>query len=263
MDNHLNFAEHLARLAGEILLEYFNLSGTPTQVKEDHSVVTEADLSADRAIAAALAGQYPDDRLVSEELQPVSPEKAEVVWVIDPLDGTTNFSLGLPFWGVSVARLVDGYPERAALYFPPIQETYTAQRGKGAWMNGKPIHVRPTEKGQPAAFFACCSRAHRHYQIDIRYKPRILGSAAYNLCAVARGLAVLGFEAHPKIWDLAAGWLLVEEAGGIIEPLEGGEAPFPLLAQADYRLLNFPTIIAADRRQADIAHANIRSRSRS
>jgi myo-inositol-1(or 4)-monophosphatase len=259
MNLHLNFAEHVARTAGELLMEQFNLFGTQAMIKPDRSVVTEADLSADKAAAEAILAQYPNDGLVSEELRPVSPEGKKVVWVIDPLDGTTNFSLGLPFWGVSVARLEEGYPESAALYFPTLNEIYTAQLGGGAYLNGEPIRVRPPEKDQPAAFFACCSRSHRQYQIGIRYKPRILGSAAYNLCAVARGLAVLGFEANPKIWDLAAGWLLVAEAGGIVEPLHG-EGPFPLRPAVDYRTLDFPTLSAASREQADLGHDQIRLR---
>ena len=106
-------------------------------------------------------------------------------------------------------------------YFPLLNELYTAQRGQGAWLNGNPIHTRPPDPDQPYGFFACCSRTHRRYQISIPYKPRILGSAAYSFCMLARGAALIGMEVSPKIWDIAGAWLLVQEAGGCIEPLEG------------------------------------------
>jgi myo-inositol-1(or 4)-monophosphatase len=259
MRTHLSFAIHLAQQAGELLLEQFDLFGTKASIKADFSVVTEADTAADRIITEGLTRQYPLEGLVSEELSPISPAKTQAVWVVDPLDGTTNFSLGLPFWGVSVARLVNGYPDSAALYFPILKEMYAAQRGEGAYLNEQKLQVRPLQENQTAAFFACCSRSHRRYQIGIRFKPRILGSAAYNLCAVARGTAVVGFEASPKIWDLAAGWLLIQEAGGVVEPLNGA-APFPIKPKTDYRTEDFPIITAASRDLADLAHQQIKLR---
>jgi myo-inositol-1(or 4)-monophosphatase len=225
-------------------LDYFKPSGTLTTLKPDRTVVTEADLAADRLIAQAIQENYPADQLVSEELQPVLGEPAGAVWVVDPLDGTTNFSLGLPIWGVSISRLVDGWPSTAALYFPALNELVTASLGGGAAFNGEPTLVRPPIPGQPAAFFSCCSRAHRRYAVKVRYKTRILGSAAYTFSAVARGMAILGFDATAKIWDIAAGWLVVAEAQGSIATLDGS-MPFPLLPGCDYRTRDFPTVSAA------------------
>ncbi len=241
----LEFAAGLACQAGELLLGYYKLSGVAAQLKLDHSVVTEADLAADRWIAGQIQSAYPGEGLVSEELHPGAlTEVPEHLWVIDPLDGTTNFSLGLHVWGVLVCRLARGVPDTAALYFPLLDELYTAQRGQGAWLNGEGIQPRPPLRDQPAAFFACCGRTHREYQVSVPYKPRILGSAAYSFCAVARGAAVLGFEAAPKIWDLAGAWLLVEEAGGVIETHHGPQ-PFPLRPGLDYENVKYPTLAAA------------------
>jgi myo-inositol-1(or 4)-monophosphatase len=247
MDADLHFASHLARQAGELLLGYFNRADNQTQLKADNSIVTAADVAADHLIKQSIQEAYPADILLSEELQTVYPKISDgTVWIIDPLDGTTNFSLGLYYWGVSIARLRDVQVELAALYFPLLDELFTARRGQGAFLNGEPIHVKPPDPGQPASFFACCGRTHRRYDVRVPYKPRILGSAAFSFCSVARGIALIGFEATPKIWDIAAVWLLVEEAGGVIESYNQ-DAPFPLVPGLDYSQHNFPTLAAATR----------------
>ncbi|HEX9615961.1 MAG TPA: inositol monophosphatase family protein [Anaerolineales bacterium] len=260
MSQHLHFASQLARQAGELLLSHFKLSGSQTTLKPDRTVVTEADFEADRFIAETIREHYPGEALVSEELQPSLDETGKAVWVIDPLDGTTNFSLGLQIWGVSIARLVDGRPSTGVVYFPTLNELYTAEAGMGAGLNGEPIQVRPPVPGQPTAFFSCCSRTHRRYDVNVRYKTRILGSAAYTFCAVARGMAILGFEATPKIWDISAGWLVVQEAQGLVETLDGS-LPFPLIPGFDYRTRDFPTISAATPELLAQAREQIRPRA--
>jgi myo-inositol-1(or 4)-monophosphatase len=152
------------------------------------------------------------------------------------------------------------------LYFPLVDELYTAQRGAGACLNGQPIHTRPpigrnvSAPSQPLAFFACCSRTHRRYTVNLRYKARILGSTAYTLCLVARGVALLGFEVTPKIWDLAAAWLVVSEAGGEIAAFNGS-APFPLQPRLDYARLSFPTLAAANIELAQAARSQIQPKA--
>ncbi|MEW5869991.1 MAG: inositol monophosphatase family protein [Chloroflexota bacterium] len=244
----LAFATQLARRAGAFLLDKFQTTGSMASVKPDCSAVTEADVATDRLIAAAIQEQFPNDQLLSEELQPAytgdTGPFSQAVWVIDPLDGTSNFALGLHIWGVLLARLVSGLPETAAMYFPVVDELYTAQRGQGAFLNGQPLHVQPPDPQRPFSFFACCSRTFRHYQVKIPYKARILGSAAYSLCMVARGAAVLGFEATPKMWDIAAPWLLVQEAGGILQTLDGSR-PFPIQLGQNYAAHSFPTLAAS------------------
>ena len=257
MDSPLTFASDLASRTGKKLLEYFKPNGTLTSVKEDYSVVTEADLEADQMIAEAIQHDYPDEGLISEELQPSIGEIKSAVWIVDPLDGTTNFSLGMPIWGISIARLVNGWPTTAVVYFPVVNEMFTAQRGAGAFLNGERIQTKPPIPGLPNSFFSCCTRTHQRYDVTIRYKTRILGSACYSLCAVARGMAVIGFEATPKIWDIAASWLILSEAGGIVETLDDSK-PFPLRANYDYRLKSFPTISGANLEMASQARKQIK-----
>jgi len=139
----LQFAVSLARQTGDLLLDFFRHSDLQTNFKPDHSVVTEADLAADELISKAIQEQYPGDMLLSEETQTRYPNGTNPshppLWIIDPLDGTTNFSLGLHFWGISIARLVEGRPETAVLYYPLIEELYTAERGRGAGPHD-PVH---------------------------------------------------------------------------------------------------------------------------
>lgn len=260
MDSSLKFATEIATCTGKLLLTYFKPDGIFTSIKEDYSVVTEADLAADQAIAEAIQRDFPTESLISEELQPSIGEADSAVWVVDPLDGTTNFSLGMPIWGVSIARVVDGWPTIAAVYFPVLDEMFTAQEGAGAFLNGERIHTQPPIPSRPTSFFSCCTRTFQQYDVTIRYKTRILGSACYSMCAVARGMAVVGFEATPKIWDIAACWLIVAEAGGIVDTITSSK-PFPLRANYDYRQKNFPTISGANSKMASQACKQIKPKT--
>ncbi len=245
MQTILEFASEMAVNAGEILLKYFDINGIKTQIKPDKTVVTEADYAADDYIKSAIQSNHPNDLILSEESSQKIGNTDQAVWVIDPLDGTTNFSFGLPIWGVSIARIVEQVPEIAALYFPIINELYIAQKGLGASLNGNKIMTKGKRKNHPNGFFNCCTRSHRYFNITIPYKTRILGSAAYDFCAVARGAAILGFQATAKIWDLAAGYLLLEEAGGVAEVYHPPK-PFPLSSSIDYQDQSYATIMAAN-----------------
>ena len=141
MDSSLSFATEIATHAGKQLLSYFKSNDSYTSVKEDYSVVTEADLVSDQFIAEAINKEYPQDGLISEELQPTIGAVSSAVWVVDPLDGTTNFSLGMPIWGVSIARVEHGWPVLAVIYFPVLDELFTAQFSTGAYLNGENIHT--------------------------------------------------------------------------------------------------------------------------
>jgi myo-inositol-1(or 4)-monophosphatase len=248
MPASLDYAITLARQTGDLLKSYFEQASLDTRLKSDNSVVTEADIAADELISASLKQAYPDDLLLSEELSPSASSKAGTnypgLWIIDPLDGTTNFSLGLHYWGILITYLEAGHPVLTVMFFPLLNELYTAQSGLGAALNGQPIQVEPPDPQKPTTFFSCCSRTHKRYQVSVPYKSRILGSAAYSLCAVARGIALVSFEATPKIWDIAGGWLLVQEAGGSVETLDGSQ-PFPIRLDHSYARLNFPTLAAA------------------
>ena len=257
--NTIEFTTRLARETGDLLLSYYQHSGTQSQRKPDRTVVTEADLAADRHLHNRISNTYPSDGILSEEAGTTYPKGKSVVWIIDPLDGTTNFSLGLHYWGVSIARLVNGYPDLGVLYFPLLDELFTAAKGSGAYLNGTRLEVKQPSPSQQTSFFSCCSRANRFYDVDIKYKTRILGSAAYGLATVARGSAVLAFEVTPKVWDFSASWLITQEAGGLIAPLFGDD-PYPLAPGIDYENKSYPLLTAATAELLEEGRTKIRKR---
>jgi myo-inositol-1(or 4)-monophosphatase len=260
VETPLSFAIKLARQTGALLLNYYHSKNLATRLKADGSAITEADIAADDLITTSIQNHFPENRLISEEHRPaltqneLEPERD--VWVVDPLDGTTNFSLGLPIWGVILSLLTGGWPEMAVIYFPVLDELYSVQRGNGAYLNGARLQIKPPNSKHPLSYFSCCSRTHQDYRVSVPYKTRILGSAGYSMCAVAKSIAIVAFEATPKIWDIAAGWLLVSEAGGTIETLDNSQ-PFPLKADFDYSVKNFPTLAAANQGVIARAHQQI------
>jgi myo-inositol-1(or 4)-monophosphatase len=246
MYTDLEFTFDLTHRAGELLRGYYSAQGLAAQRKADQTVVTVADLAADKLIAEAIGAAYPSDAIISEEQHTSLDGILRPTWVVDPLDGTTNFSLGFPTWGVSIARFVDGWPALGVVYFPLLGEYYSAEKGRGAFYNGSPLTIPlydPTDQRQHA--FACCARTHKRYHVSVPYKYRILGSAAYNLCSVARGSALVSFDTIAKIWDIAAAWLIVEEAGGAVSCLNNA-SPFPALPGSDFNAIPYPTLGAAN-----------------
>jgi myo-inositol-1(or 4)-monophosphatase len=244
MNDPLLFAIDLSYQVGEILRGYFNKNDISTYWKSDHTLVTEADIAADKFIIETIHDKFPDDCVLSEETNPISPDEiSNPIWIVDPLDGTTNFSMGIQHWGVLITLVKNGRPVITVNYFPVIGELYTAQIDEGAFLNNKRIYVEAPENDKKLSFFSCCSRTFRHYQVNIPYKIRIFGCASYSMCSVARGISKISFEARAKVWDIAGAWLLVKEAGGAIDVLEGG-LPFPLFPEVDYNQRNFPVVSA-------------------
>jgi myo-inositol-1(or 4)-monophosphatase len=256
MKDPLEFATNLALQTGDLLQKYYNPAGIHATSKPDKTVVTEADLAADKFITQEIEYHYPHDVIVSEESSHYLKDTQSPTWVIDPLDGTTNFSLGLPIWGVSIARLINGYPVLGAIYFPRLNELYTAMHGSGAYLNQVRLFTREPDPTQPMSFFACCSRSFRTFNISVPYKPRIMGSSAYSFCMVARGSALLGLDVTPKIWDLAAVWILIEESGGTINPFEGAPV-FPISPNIDYSQTSYPTLASATPKLFEMGHRKI------
>ena len=247
MSEYLEFAKQIAEDAGVLLTKSFYDEDLNRSIKSDKSVVTEADLASDRMITTAIKDNFPGDLILSEESRvQYEGEKECGIWIVDPLDGTTNFSLGLTIWGVLVTRIQNGYPTTAVLNFPLLDEIYTSEAGKGAFLNGKRIDIDSVKTDDTLPFFVCCSRTFRRYEVNIPYKMRILGSAAYSFCLLLRGSAILSFETSPKIWDIAGSWLLVKEAGGTIDTITD-EKPFPIHSGIDYSRRQYPTLGAKNR----------------
>lgn len=239
MTDALQFAIELSQSTGNLLLRYYQ-RGVSIQLKADHSPVTEADLAADAWIAAEIGRAFPQDGLISEERSPIFRGEGAAIWVVDPLDGTANFGNNIPLWGVSIARVVDGSPQVAALHFPALNETFSAQRGAPAHCNGS---VLQTDLSHEPGLYAHCSRVIKKYHINLPQTARIFGSTAYNLCSVARGSLITDVELRPQIWDIAAGWLVVQQSGGVVHTWDDSH-PFPLQSGVDYRTRHFATLAA-------------------
>ena len=219
-------------------------------------MVTEADLAVDELLRTSINESFPNDKIISEEENTIFEGDTIYTWVIDPIDGTTNFSLGMHHWGVSIARLREGSPDLAVLNFPMLGELFSAVRWGDAFLNGIRLSVNPDAPLRTETFFSCCSRTQREYQTDIPYKTRIFGSAAYGLVNIARGSAVLAFEVTPKIWDFSGSWLITQEAGGVIAPLNGSSV-FPLLPGEDYGTKSYPMLAAPSQEMWDEGKRNI------
>lgn len=256
--NRLATAKTAALLTGKQLLEHYQTGNRQGSLKKDHTLVTEADLAADRTLKDLIHKDFPEDQILSEESSTIYPNGQDV-WVIDPLDGTVNFSLGIQYWGVSVAHLQNGVPQTAALYFPLSDELFSAELGQGAALNGNPLHVNKVQGENLFPVFVHCSRMPGSYITDLPYKKRSLGAAAYHLCLITNNTAVLAFESTVRIWDFAAAWLVIKEAGGVIESFNHQEI-FPAEPGKDYQHTPFPIIAATSRDILEQARKNIKKR---
>jgi myo-inositol-1(or 4)-monophosphatase len=229
----LEVALAATRAGGEILRDHFG-SVLEIRYKGEIDVVTQVDVMAETAIVATIRGAYPDHQILAEEGTTGGSDPRHR-WIIDPLDGTTNYSHGLPPFAVSVAYEQDGIVQVGVIYDPTQDELFVASRGGGATLNGQPMHVSnvsilrrglvatgfpyakellPRALGQFAAF------AQRAQAV------RRIGSAALDMAYVAAGRFEAYWEASIRSWDIAAGIILVEEAGGTVTDISG--APLDL-----------------------------------
>ena len=230
----LKVAEEAAREAGDLLLGYLGrLAGTRIRSKSAaRDLVTEADVASERLLVERLRGAFPDHAIEAEEEVRDAPG-AGPRWFLDPLDGTINFVHEIPAFAVSMGLFVDGRPEVAVVHAPRLGETFTAVRGGGAFLNGQAIHVSDTDRLGDAILatgFPYRRGELEHDNLanlgrffyDVRGLRR-LGSAAIDLAYVAAGRMDGYWELHLSPHDVAAGALLVREAGGVVTDPAGGE----------------------------------------
>ena len=222
------------------LQDFGNISASN---KSDGSLITSCDLWSDKTIVEALSKIAPHEGVLSEEGGKLVPN-TNAYWIVDPLDGTTNFAAGIPYWSISVARFVDGKPQSSFLIIPTLKKKFVAIKGKGVWLNDKKIKVN--NHNQRSECVSLCSRSIKILQKNPNSifpgKIRLLGVSSLNLTSVAMGQTFGAIESTPKIWDIAAAWLLLEELNCSIEWLEMN--PMNLSAEQDLKDTNFPLIAA-------------------
>ncbi len=221
--------------------------------KADGTPVTAVDREVDERLRAGIADLLPGHGVVSEEGETRVPD-TEWTWVIDPIDGTSNYTTGVPYWCVSAALTLRGTVVLAVVDAPALQRRYVARRGHGTTRNGEPVHVRPTvEWGSPRnrhlAVMLSTATARRARDAGVRLNVRVMGSTALDLALVADGGAIASVAVIPHVWDIAAGGLLVEEAGGGVATVRG-EPMLPLQPGVDHRSTSAVTAAAADARYA-------------
>jgi len=230
VDADLELAERAARAAGDVLLSYFGHAAEGLASKTSPTdPVSDADRHAEQTIHGILAAERPDDGLVGEEgAQALGAN--DRTWIVDPLDGTVNFLYGLRTWAVSIA-LEDSEGLSVGVVFNPVdEECFSARRGEGAALNGRPIHVTECSSLDRAmvgtGFSYESMRRAEQAEILLRLLPQVrdirrAGAAALDLAYVAAGRVDAFYERGLKRWDEAAGLLLVQEAGGVVADLDG------------------------------------------
>ena len=222
-----------ARRGGAVLIRHLKkLDSLKVEKKGRNDFVSEADRAAERAVIEVIQKHYPDHAIEAEESG--RQGDSDHVWIIDPLDGTANFLHGFPVFCVSIGLQVKGRIEHAAVYDPMREELFTASRGAGALLDDRKIRV----SGRKEIEFALVGTGFPFRQADSEMAPylemlgkvvkntagvRRPGAAALDLCYVAAGRLDGFWETGLKSWDLAAGSLIIREAGGIISGLDGSE----------------------------------------
>ena len=229
----LNVAVMAARSAGNILIrKMVNLAKLKVEQKGPNDFVSDADIAAERAIIKTIQRHYPDHAILAEESG--AQGESDTVWIIDPLDGTTNYLHGFPVFCVSIAVQVKGRVEHAVVYDPLRQELFTATRGTGAHLDSRRIRV----SGQKILERALIGTGFPFREGGAELSPymdmlvkvirnssgvRRPGAAALDLCYVAAGRLDAFWETGLAPWDLAAGTLIIREAGGMVSGLDGSE----------------------------------------
>lgn len=244
LHEYQDFARSIANEAAEMAAG--NYGQANAQRKFDGSLVTETDEASDRLLTERIASAYPDHAVLSEEQSTLYDPAFDMTWVLDPIDGTTNFARGLPIWGVSVGLLYQGYPVVGVLAFPLLHEVFSGSIGFGATRNSSPIQSTTIQAPESEYLISTCTRTSQHYRLDTPLKVRNLGSAAYHLAKVADGSVLAGVESTPKIWDLAGAAVIVAEAGGVLTKIDGSPL-FPVAEERlDYKTRSMPVMAAGN-----------------
>lgn len=235
-NRELDVAIQAARAGGRVLREW--LGRISAREKGPKDFVTEADLAAQLAVQEILQEAFPEYAFLGEESDPADNQASEAApcrWIVDPLDGTTNYVHGLHGFAVSIAWECQGEVKAGVIYDPLADECFTATAGGGAFLNGQPIRASSCTSLRSAMIAASFSANVTRDSVEIQRFVEILlaaqslrrmGSAALNLSYLAVGRLDGYWATNVKIWDVAAGILLVQEAGGVVSNIFGG--PFDL-----------------------------------
>ncbi|MFC1484164.1 inositol monophosphatase family protein [Candidatus Neomarinimicrobiota bacterium] len=235
LDHVLDVALAIAHRAGDILMDKF-LRLEQISKKGIVDLVTEADLASEREIVMSIRNAFPNHAFIAEEGDYDQAQPSPYRWVIDPLDGTTNYVHGLPIFAVSIGYQQDGDTKVGIVLNPAQDEEYVAVQGRGATLNGTTIHVSSVSILQESLLVTGFPYVHddlfdRTFDLyrELHHRcqgVRRLGAAALDFCYVGAGRLDAFYEARLHPWDLCAGDLICREAGGQTSDWEGGPIPF-------------------------------------
>jgi len=216
-----------AKQAGKVLMKYFGKK-LNKRFKTSHSVVTNADIESTKIIRKIITKVYPQHSILDEELKPIK-HPSDYTWIIDPLDGTHNFTMNNPLFGISIALKYKDNIILGVVYFPALKRLYYAEKGKGAYKNNKPIRISPECNMRNCLFiFDAKLRGKTKTKLkmlrnlaDSTWRVRIYGVATYHNMEVVEGNAAFNIDFDSYSWDYSASLLIIEEAGGIVTDLQG------------------------------------------
>ncbi len=230
----MNIAVRAARAGGRVITKHLDrLDSIKVESKGRNDFVTEVDLLTEAEIVSTLTRSYPDHGFICEESGETGNPDADIKWYIDPIDGTKNFLHGFPSFCISIAAAQHGRTEQAVIYNPVSQELFTATRGGGASLDGKRLRVNK-RTGLDSALLGCGFGTNKIISFEAYLKVvsrfyktssgiRTQGSAALDMAYVAAGRLDGFWQYGLKKWDIAAGALIVREAGGLVGDMAGDE----------------------------------------
>lgn len=235
----LELATRAALEAGKLLRSHFGSDATVDEASH-HDIKLALDKESQELIAGILLGARPDDALYGEE-GIAGNQASNRQWIVDPIDGTVNFFYNIPHFCVSIALRVDGEIVAGVIHDPMVGETWSVEKGSPALLNGKPIQASPREKLEDSVLFIGCGKdeealntgLERFRKASLRArKMRMMGSAALGMAYIACGRLDCYVESRISLWDIAAGQLLVETAGGKVDltPVEGHADAWSIVA---------------------------------
>ncbi len=250
MADPLEFAEDLASRTGALIAEARAGQALDLSYKDGNELLTSADLQADELIRGEIEKTFPAHNILSEESSPDLSDPQALngpLWIVDPIDGTVNFSHGMPFWCCSIAVREKGGTVAGAVYGPDVNELYTATADRKSTCNGEPIFVSEVPTLDKAMIMTGVDQfvdpslppfaIFKSFASNAQ-KVRVMGSAALDICRVANGAADGYFEAGIYLWDVAAAQLIVEQAGGKAEILYDMPPPYRICFAASNGLIH-------------------------
>ncbi len=229
MKNILRFIEKTVLAAGKLALSRKGRLAFRRH-KDAHDFVTDADLAVEKYVMGRIKAEFPSHSIYSEEKGGVPGSSSGDLWILDPIDGTNNYSFGLPLWGVSLAYAKNGIVQAGGIFLPELGIFLSAQKGRGAFSNGREIRVSGRKKLSDSLVLFESRLAQPSDGKKIRmlsnaarraFGVRVLGVAVFNLGFIAMGRADASIMSGLKVVDFAAGALIVEEAGGKVTDLSG------------------------------------------